>query len=116
MSFSMASITVCGRVGSDPKQQSPAAPVKFSVAVDQGFGDKKKTNWYECQIWGKAGEIALQHVSKGQMATVTGRHEVDSYVNKEGVTVRKDCINATDFVSVDLKPRDSQDNQPRDSW
>ena len=28
----------------------------FSIASDVGFGDKKKTLWIECAMWGKRGE------------------------------------------------------------
>lgn len=113
MAFSLATITICGKVGRDPEQKSPTAPVQFSVACDQGYGDKKRTNWFTVKVFGKAGEIALQHVSKGQQATINGRFETDVYTNKDGKEVTSLCVIANDVVSVDLKPRE----QERDgSW
>ena len=114
MAFSLSTITICGKVGRDPEQKSPTAPVQFSVAVDQGYGDKKRTNWFTVKVFGKAGEIALQHVSKGQQATISGRFETDVYVNKDGKEVTSLCVIANDVVSVDLAPRNAAPTG--DSW
>ena len=44
----------------------------FSVAMTEGFGDKKKTHWVECAVWGKQGEGIAPYLVKGQSVAVSG--------------------------------------------
>lgn len=116
MAFSLATITICGKVGRDPEKKTTAGGkevTKFSVAIDQGFKENKKTNWFDVVVWGAQAGIVAQYVSKGQQATVTGRFETETYTGKDGATVTKLVVVANDVVSVDLAPRN---NTTEDSW
>lgn len=44
----------------------------FSVAVTEGFGDRKKTHWVECALWGKQGEALAPYLLKGAQVCVSG--------------------------------------------
>lgn len=84
MASSMAQVTIFGRVGRDPQKRSDRAPVEFSVAADQGWGDSKTTNWWTVKVWGKAGEIALEHLAKGMTVSATGEFGLRTYKAQDG--------------------------------
>jgi single-strand DNA-binding protein len=84
----MNKITGTGRVVADAEVRfTPGgdAICNFRVASDVGYGDKKTTNWFNCQIWGKRGEAIAQHLTKGQQVTVFGTLQLREWTNKEGV-------------------------------
>lgn len=45
----------------------------FTVAVNEGYEDNKRTEYYECSIWGKRAEGKLpQYLIKGQKVFISG--------------------------------------------
>lgn len=84
----MNSITFDGRVVADAEQRytpSGEPVLSFRVASDIGFGDKKTTNWFSCQIWGKRGEALAQYLTKGQRVAVYGQLTLREWQDKEGI-------------------------------
>lgn len=57
---------------------------KFTIAIDSGFGDKKKTDFIPVVCFGKTAESVDRYLSKGKKAGVTGRVSTGSYENKNG--------------------------------
>ena len=83
----MNSITFDGRLAADAElRYTPSGePVlSFRVASDIGFGDRKTTNWFSCQLWGKRGESLKEFLAKGQQVTVYGQLTLREWQNKEG--------------------------------
>ncbi|MHB9879137.1 single-stranded DNA-binding protein [Pacificimonas sp. ICDLI1SI03] len=80
----MQIITIAGRIGRDAETNSPnGKPVcNFSVAVDQGFGNNKSTNWFRCALWGQRGEKLAQYLTKGSSVTVVGTLRIGEYQGK----------------------------------
>ena len=107
----MISFTICGRLPRDPEQSK--GPVKFSIAVDQGYGDKKRGVFWDCIAFGKTGERVLNGWVKGKPMLATGRVEQDEYQNKEGVTVRKTVlvVESAHFVPSDNTQRGERPQQ-----
>lgn len=84
----MNSITFDGRVVADAElRYTPSGEPVLSVRVasDIGFGDKKTTNWFACQVWGKRGEALQQYLTKGQQVTVYGQLTLREWTDKENV-------------------------------
>ena len=80
-------ISVIGRLGRDgeSKQAGSTALFEFTVADSQGYGDKKTTNWFKCQLWGKQAESAVtQYLVKGAQVAIFGELTLREFVNKEG--------------------------------
>lgn len=72
----MNNIVIIGRLGQDPEiRMTPAGKqvATCSLAVDEGFGDNKKTVWFRCVLWEKQAEIAQKYLSKGKKACIRGR-------------------------------------------
>lgn len=83
----MNSITFDGRLAADAElRYTPSGePVlSFRVASDIGFGERKTTNWFSCQVWGKRGESLKSFLSKGQQVTVYGQLTLREWQDKEG--------------------------------
>src|SRR3546814_9360955 len=67
-SIDMQTITVTGGVGRDAELRSTQRGdqvCSFNVGVNQGYGDKKSTNWYRVSLWGKRGESLQPYLLKG---------------------------------------------------
>lgn len=71
MSITSATLIIRGRLGSDPElrfTKDGHAVTNISLAVDQGYGDNKRTEWVRVVIWGdKQAEAANTYLSKGDL-------------------------------------------------
>ncbi len=100
-------IIVAGRLGRDPEMRympNGDAVTNFSLATDDGFGDKKKTIWIRVSVWGKRAEVANQYLSKGSSVLVEGRLRSDDnggprmYTRQDGTVAASYEVTATDFA------------------
>jgi len=85
-----ANVTIAGHLGSDPELGSTAKGTdacKFSVAVNTGFGDNKKTTWYSVRVYGKRAASAAEHLSKGSAVLINGEPELNEYNGKTYLNV-----------------------------
>ena len=92
----MNSVNIIGRVCNDVELRytpSQMAVVKLNVAVDDGYGEKKKTYFIPVTVFGKQAENCEKFVSKGKKIAVTGKI-VTGFYEKDG---RK--IHTTDVVA-----------------
>lgn len=86
----MNSVILLGRLTKDIELKyttSQTAVAKFTVAIDEGYGDKKKTNFISCMAFGKTAENMERFTGKGKKIGVQGRIQTGSYTNKDGATV-----------------------------
>lgn len=77
-------IIIVGNAGRDPEMRyTPSGePVtNFSVAVSDGFGEKKKTIWFRVSAWGKTAESVNSFLKKGHKVLVEGRLLADANGN-----------------------------------
>lgn len=87
----MSDMNVCtfiGRVTRDAELTQVGAKntslVKWGIANNTGFGQYEKTNFFNCQMWGKAGEGIKQYLVKGKQICVTGQLEDTSWEGNDG--------------------------------
>jgi single-strand DNA-binding protein len=66
--------TFSGNLGKDcrTKMVGDSFVANFSVAVTEGYGEKKKTHWVDCAYWGKGAQAVAQYLVKGQAVIVSG--------------------------------------------
>jgi len=80
------STLVCtGRIGSDAETatlQSGTAVVSWSVADQQGWGDKKHTLWIKCAMFGDRATKVAPYLTKGTLVEVVGTPNVEAWVKK----------------------------------
>ncbi len=94
----MNSVCLIGNLTRDPDVRystgsNPTAIGKFSVAVDDGYGDKKRTSFISIVVFGKQAENCQKYLFKGSKVAVRGHIQTGSY-EKDG---RK--IYTTDVVA-----------------
>lgn len=78
---------IAGRVGRDAELRatpSGDSVLSFSVAVDSGWGDNKKTVWFRVSLWGERAEKLAQYIVKGKALLVEGDIDARGYKTREG--------------------------------
>ena len=87
----MSDMNVCtfiGRVTRDAELTVVGAKntslVKWGIANNTGFGQYERTQFFNCQMWGKAGEGIKQYLTKGKQICVTGMLEDTSWTGNDG--------------------------------
>jgi single-strand DNA-binding protein len=98
-------VTVVGTIGKDPEIRSTGSGKKvanFSVAVDQGFGDSKKTEWVNILCWEKLAELAEKYLKKGKVIALSGTLQTSSWDDKQSGQKRyKTEVVARDITFMD---------------
>lgn len=76
--------TFTGNLGKDCRTGNVGGtPVcNFSVAVTEGYGQRKKTHWVECALWGKQAESLTPYLLKGQQVAVSGEFGMKEATDK----------------------------------
>lgn len=86
MAFSMVKVTIVGRLGKDGESQftpNGKAVTKFSIALDKGMGENKRTLWFNITAWGES--FIKMPLLKGRMVTITNADfDVRTYDKKDG--------------------------------
>ena len=79
-------ISLTGRVTADlePQNSQNGTPyVQFYVAVNKGYGEHQHPNFYQCVLFGKAVERAVNAgVQKGSLLFIAGDLDLVEYTRK----------------------------------
>lgn len=82
----MNQVNLIGRVGADPETRyTPAgkAVCELNIAVDDGWGENKKTAWIGVTLWEQKAELVQKYVAKGDRIGISGRLSQDEWADKE---------------------------------
>ena len=102
------SVTLTGRLVKAPGTKffnEGKSITNFCIAVDDGFGEKKKSYFINCKAWNNTGEALANYADKGKRIAINGKIEVESWVNKEGKNQSKIIINAFIIEIIDFKEK-----------
>ena len=88
---------------SETKVVGDTKVTKFSVANNTGYGEKKKTQWIECDLWGNRGEKLANYLVKGQAVLVYGEIELHEYTAKDGTSKASLKCRVTDLELLGKK-------------
>ena len=85
----------------------------FSVATDIGYGERKRTFWIECAIFGERGQKLAPHLLKGKMVAIQGTPDVRAYTKgPDAIAVQQCRVNTLDFIGP--KDEGQQHQSPKD--
>lgn len=101
----MNKIIVSGSLGRDSELKFTAAGkavLNFSIAVNSGFGESKKTAWWRCALWGARAEKLVDHFKKGTKLLIMGEPDLREY-EKDGVKKLSAEIFVNDFEFMNGK-------------
>lgn len=101
--------TGIGRLVKDPQMgaipSTQTTVCKFHMAIDDGYGEKKKTNFIPITVFGKQAENCERYLGKGQRVAVQGKIQTGSYTNKDGQTVYTTDVIANMVEFIDFKDK-----------
>lgn len=103
-----------GNVGKEPELKYTAngtAVCTFSVAVNEKYGDKESTEWYNVVLWNKLAEVAGQYVAKGKEILIVGSMRTRSWDGQDGVKHYR-----TELIARDMKFVGKADGNRRDEY
>lgn len=83
----------------------------FTVAIDNGYGENKKTDFINCVAWNKTAEFVKNWFGKGRMIVAVGRLSTRSWESTDG---RKNY--ATEVIANEVHFGDSkkEESAPKD--
>jgi len=67
--------------------QSGKAVAQFSIAIDDGYGENKRTYYPNIVVWGKSAETCGNCIAKGSKVAINGKLTTRSYDGKDGKKV-----------------------------
>lgn len=79
----------------------------FSLPVESGWGDNKKTSWVTCKMFGERANKLAQYITKGSQVTVTGEFVLEEW-ERDGVKNSMPCIIVND---IQLPPQQQAPQQ-----
>lgn len=106
----MNSVNLIGRCGASPEIRytpSGKAVATMNLAVDDGWGEKKKTVWVSVTLWGQTAELAQKALAKGDRVGITGRLSMDEWDDKQtGKKVTKLKVTGESIDLIEPKKRE----------
>jgi single-strand DNA-binding protein len=111
--------TFTGNLGKDCEirfTQSGSPVCSFSVAVKSGYGDKAKTTWAKCGLFGKRAEGKLpEYLVKGAQVCISGEAFLDEWQDQSGVTQKmlKVNVDKLDLIGGAPSNQNTQSQSPR---
>lgn len=102
-------VILMGRLTRDPEMRhtNSGTPVTtFSIAIDNGYGDNKRTDFVNCIAWNKTAEFVSKHFAKGKMIIVIGRITTRSWETQDGKRAY-----ATEVVANEVSFGESKSSQ-----
>ena len=106
----MNKVIIVGRLTRDPEvryTQTGKAVTSFSVAVDTGFGDNKRTDFVPVTVWDKLADICGNNLGKGRRVLIEGRLQISEY-EKDGQKRRSTDVVAQNVEFLDSKQQGQQ--------
>lgn len=92
----MNSVNLIGNLTRDVEVRYSAgtqtAVGRFTIAVNDGYGEKQKTSFIPVVVFGKQAENCEKFLRKGSKCAVTGRIQTGSYEGKSGKVYTTDVI------------------------
>lgn len=109
----MNTFTFTGNLGRDAEvryTQGGDAVCSFAVAVKSGFGERQKTNWIKCAMFGKKADGKLpQYLIKGTQVAVSGECSLEEWEGQNG----KGSAIAVNVREIDLIGSKPQQGAPQ---
>lgn len=101
----MNSWSFIGHLGKDAEVStttSGTSVVNFSVAVDTGWGDNKKTMWVRCKFFGDRAKKVAEYIKKGDRIGVEGSCELETW-DRDGKAGSAICCNVQNVTLLSAK-------------
>jgi single-strand DNA-binding protein len=102
----MNNLSATGNIGSDAEVRhtaSGAVITSWSFALSSGYGDKRKTTWLRCNLFGDRGEKLAPMLLKGTQVALNGEISLNEYVAKDGTNKSSIELNVSNVTLLGKK-------------
>ena len=103
-------VILMGRLTRDPelRHTGTGTPVTtFTIAIDNGYGDNRQTDFINCVAWNKTAEFVTKYFTKGKMIVIAdGRISTRSWETQDGKRAY-----ATEVVAKEVSFGETKRNQ-----
>lgn len=82
---------------------------KFTIANNEGWGDKKTVNFFNCTAFKATAEAIANYTHKGSKVLIDGKVQLGSYEKKDGSGKQ----NTTDIIVNQIEFLESKDRQAK---
>ena len=109
--MSVNSIVLSGRLGKNVELRSTTggkSVASFSIAVDDGWGEKKSTIWVNIEVWDKTAEAVSKLVTAGKRVAVVGSLKEDVWQDKNGDKKSRFKVLASRVDIIDFPEKESE--------
>lgn len=109
---------IMGRLTKDPelrRTKSGVSVASFTLAVDRDFkasDGTRETDFIDCVAWRNSAEFVCKYFSKGQLAVVDGRLQIQNWTDQEGNNRRNAQVVVDSVYFSDSKRRINQQEDP----
>ena len=99
-------VIIIGNMVRDPELrylQNGTAVANFTIAVNDGYGDKKTVDFIRVTAWKKTAENVTNYCGKGSKVAVEGKLKQQTWEDKEGNKREKVFVNAQQIMFLNTK-------------
>lgn len=100
-----------GRLTAAPEvrfTQTGKAVAEFTIAVDSGYGDNKKTMFISCTAWESVADRVGNNLDKGMKILVEGEWQQQNWTTREGQNRRKEYCLVKTFYFCESKNKQTE--------
>lgn len=115
----MNCINIMGRLTKDPIIRTTGtgkSVTQFVIAVDDGYGENKKTYFFDCVAWQHTAEFVSKYFTKGQQIALTGKLTRRQYKTQQGEnrTATEIVVQEVSFCGTKPQNRSNADDNAHD--
>ena len=113
----MNKVILVGNLTKDPDvraTQSGKSVARVGIAVNQGYGDKQSTDFFNLVAWDKTADLMNKYLHKGSKILVDGRLKNNNYEDNKGVKHYAVDVIVETFEFMDSKKKTADEGYPTD--
>ena len=110
----MNKVILCGNLTKDPDvryTQNGKAMARMSIAINQGYGDNKTTEYFNLVAWEKTAQLCEKYLHKGCKVLVEGRLKNNNYKDNKGVQHYAVDVIVTSLEFMDSKKKTAEEDE-----
>lgn len=86
------------------------AVVRFTLAVNEGYGENQRTNFINCEVWNKLAENLYKYCEKGSGLLLEGSIRTETFDGQDGQKKYVTKVVVQNYEFLDSKKKDFAEN------
>ena len=102
----MNKVMLIGNLTRDPEFMTSASGVnvcKFAIAINSGFGDNSRTDYFNIVTWRNYAESCNKYLKKGSKVGIIGSLQNNDYTDKDGIKRHNVIVSASEVEFLNSK-------------